>query len=76
MNDTNDKKIGRGGESYAAVVTVDPVVGQPLARVYKNEKVEWNPPHEGEVISEEKRKEILQNVVDAMRFRKFNVEMV
>ena len=59
-----------------AVVTVDPVVGQPLARVYKNEKVEWNPPHEGEVISEEKRKAILQNVVDAMRLRKFNVDMV
>ena len=59
-----------------AVVTVDPVVGQPLSRVYKNEKVEWKPPHEGEVISEEKRKAILQNVVDAMRFRKFNVDMV
>jgi hypothetical protein len=59
-----------------AVVTADPVIGQPLVRVYKDEKVEWKSPHESEVIPEEKRKEILQNVVDAMRFRKLKVEMV
>jgi hypothetical protein len=59
-----------------AVVTVDPVVGQPLSIVHKDEEVKWNPPHDAEVIPEEKRKQILQNVVDAMRFRRFRVEMV
>jgi hypothetical protein len=44
--------------------------------VHKDEEVKWNPPHDAEVIPEEKRKQILQNVVDAMRFRRFRVEMV
>jgi hypothetical protein len=59
-----------------AVVTVDPVVGQPLSIVHKDEDIKWNPPHHAEVITEEKRKQILQNVVDAMRFRRFRVELV
>ena len=64
----------REGDRIAAV-TVDPVVGQPLSIVH-GRGGQMESPHDAEVIPEEKRKQILQNVVDAMRFRRFRVEMV
>jgi len=59
-----------------ARIPVQPVMGKPLVNVYGNTAVEWKPPYASEVIAEEKRKEILKNIVDAMRFLKYNVELV
>jgi hypothetical protein len=47
-----------------------------LALISANAPVKWNPPYESELISEERRKEILDNVVAALRFRKVSVELV
>jgi hypothetical protein len=38
--------------------------------------VKWNPPHAFEVITEEKRIQILKHIIDAMQFRKYTVEVV
>ena len=63
-------------EKRIARVPVDRVLGEVTVNVYSNTPVEWKPPYVTEVISEVKRKEILTNVVDAMRFLKYNVELV
>jgi hypothetical protein len=60
----------------AAIVAVQPVIGQALVHIYKDTVVKWQSLHHTEIISEEKRKEILENVAAAMRFRKCPVEMV
>ncbi len=65
----------REGEKIA-VVPVEPVVGKPLVHVYRNTKIKWNPPHADELIPEDKRKEILENIAEAMRFRKYAVELI
>ena len=61
---------------HVARIPVQPVMGKPLVNVYANTPVEWKPPYSSEVIPEATRKEILKNVVDAMRFLKYNVELV
>ena len=60
----------------SAIVVVQPVIGQALVHIYKDTVIKWHSPYHTETISEEKRKEILENVAAAMRFRKFPVEMV
>ena len=60
----------------SATVPVQPVFGRGLVSVYMDTPIKWNPPHTDEIIPEEKRTEILKNIVDAMRFRKYNVEVV
>jgi hypothetical protein len=59
-----------------ATVPVQLVVGQALVHLHKDTVIKWNPPYDAELISEEKRKEILQNVAEAMRFRKCPTEIV
>ena len=59
-----------------ASVPVEPVIGKPLVHVYKNTEIKWNPPHSAELIPEDKRTEMLKNIVEAMRFRKYAVELV
>lgn len=59
-----------------AVVPVEPVIGRPLVNIYTNVEIRWNPPHADELISAEKKTEILQNIAEAMRFRKYNVDIV
>ena len=59
-----------------ARIPVQPVMGKPLVNVYANTAVEWKPPYASDVIPEAKRKEILKNIVDAMRFLKYNVDLV
>ncbi len=62
--------------NHIAVVPVAPVVGQALVQISKDSVIKWNPPYENEIISEEKRAEIIQNVAEAMRFREYPVEIV
>jgi hypothetical protein len=38
--------------------------------------IKWNPPHASDVIPEEKRTKTLKNIVDAMWFRKYAIEVV
>ena len=59
-----------------ATVPVQLVMGKALVNVYSNTSVEWKLPYAAELISEEKRKEILNNVVEALRFRNVPVELV
>jgi hypothetical protein len=59
-----------------AIVPVRLIIGEGQVHVYKDTIFKWNPPYDADNISEEKRKEILQNVVEAMRFRKFPAEIV
>ena len=63
-------------ENRIARVPVDRVLGEVTVNVYANTAVEWKPPYNTEVISEEKRMKILKNVVDAMRFLKISAELV
>ena len=59
-----------------AIVPVYLVIGKFLVHVHKDAFIKWNPPHSSEAITEDKRKEILQNIVDAMQFRKVPAEIV
>jgi hypothetical protein len=59
-----------------ARVPVEPVMGEPLVHVYKSTEVKWSPPYSDELISEDKRRTILESIVEAMRFRKYAVELV
>ena len=59
-----------------ARVPVQPIFGRGLVSVYMDTPIKWNPPHSSNSIPEEKRTEILKNIVDAMRFRKYTVEVV
>lgn len=59
-----------------ARIPVQPVMGKALVNVYENTPVKWKSPHAAEPISEDKRKEILANVIGAMRFLNYPVELV
>jgi hypothetical protein len=63
-------------EKRVAKIPVDRVLGEVTVNVYSNTIVVWKPPHSSEVVSEEKRMEILKNVVDAMRFLHYSAEFV
>lgn len=65
----------REGQRIARV-PVEPVIGKPLVHVYKNTEIKWSPPNSDELIAEDKRGEILANIVEAMKFRKYAVELV
>jgi hypothetical protein len=62
--------------NHVARVPVYPVIGESLVRVFEATPLAWNAPYSAETIREEKRQEILQGVVDALRFRRCRVEMV
>ena len=59
-----------------AIVPVDNDFIQRRAYLRKDTVIKWNPPYETEVIPEEKRQEILQNVFEALRFSGGPIEMV
>jgi len=58
------------------LVPVYHVFGKPEAYVKKDTVIRWKSPHSAEEIPEDKRKEILQNIVDAMQFRKYPAKIV
>jgi hypothetical protein len=58
-----------------ARVPIDNDFFQGRAYLCKETVVKWEPPHDNEVIVEEKRKEILQNVYEALRFCGGPIEM-
>ena len=59
-----------------ATVPVQPVFGRGLVSVYMDTPIKWSVPNTSSSITEEKRAEILKNIIDAMRFRKYTVEVV
>ena len=59
-----------------ATVPVHLVMGRFFVNVYSDTPVEWNPPHASQPVSEEKRIEILKNIVDALNFRKYPAELI
>jgi hypothetical protein len=63
-------------EKRIARVPVDRVLGEVTVNVYSNTPVEWKPPYNDDVISEEKRREILKNIVDAMCFLNYSAKFV
>ena len=74
-------RVFRGYVEYreghrVAKIPVQLVMGRFLVNVYANTAVEWKPPHASEVVPEEKRKKILNHVVDVLRFLKYPVELL
>jgi hypothetical protein len=65
----------REGDKVAKI-PVYRVIGMSAVRVHRDTIIKWNPPYSSEVILEDKRKQILQNIVDAMQFAKCTAEMV
>lgn len=65
----------REGQRIARI-PVERVLGEVTVNVYATTAVQWAPPYNSEVVSEEKKKEILNNVVDAMRFLNYSAEFV
>jgi len=59
-----------------STVPVQPVFGRAVVSVYMDTPVKWNAPHQFDDVSQEKRIQIIRNIVDAMRFRKYTVEEV
>ena len=58
-----------------AIVPVEPVFTEARAYLYKDTVIKWNPPYDTEVIPEEKRQKILQNVYETLRFNTCPIEM-
>lgn len=58
-----------------ARVPVQPIFSGAVG-VYMDTPIKWNPPYTSELISEEKRIKMLKNIVEALRFRKYTVEVV
>lgn len=44
--------------------------------VYRDTISRWNPPHDGEIISDANRERILQNIKDAFQFQGFEIEVI
>ena len=61
---------------HIAVIPVSPVMGEPLVRISEATPIIWKEPHSSETIEEQKRQKILQNIVDALKFRKCGYEIV
>lgn len=59
-----------------ATVPVHLLMGKFFVNVYADTPVEWKPPHASETVTEEKRMEILKNIVEALHFRKYPAELV
>jgi len=59
-----------------ARILVDRELGEVTVKVYADTKIEWKPPYTSEIISEAKRKEILNRVVAVLRFLNYSVEFV
>lgn len=71
--------LGRTGIEYrepGKVMFVDSEVLQKGIAVFKNTITRWNPPHEAEVITEDKRREIIQHIRDAVSFLDDFVEVI
>jgi hypothetical protein len=74
-------RVFRGFVEYregdrVAIIPVEPVIGTPLVRISESTRIKWREPHGSEPIPEERRQRILLNVIEALRFRKCNVEFV
>jgi hypothetical protein len=65
----------REGDRVARV-PVHLLMGKFFVNVYSDTPVEWNQPHRSEQVSETKRIEILTNIVEALRFRKYPAELI
>jgi RHS repeat-associated protein len=59
-----------------SIIPVYHVYGRPEAHIKRDTPITWKPPYSSEAIPEDKRKEILQNIVEAMRYRKYPAEIV
>lgn len=59
-----------------ATIPVDLGTGKTFVLLYANTSVKWHPPYTAELIPEERRKIILDNVVSALRFRNLSVDLV
>jgi len=59
-----------------ARIPAQPVMGKALINVYADTPITWNLPHGSDPVSETKRKEILNSIVDAMRFLNYPVEII
>jgi hypothetical protein len=60
---------------HTATIGVDSGA-EVLALISSKSPIRWKPPYATELVSEQKRKEILDNVVAALRFRKISVELI
>jgi|SRR5271169_2819206 len=61
---------------HIAIVHVHPVMGQSRLNVFEDTLVVWQQPPASELVTEEKRKQIIQNIVEALRFLKVPVVLV
>ncbi len=59
-----------------AVVPVEPVVGQPLVRVSYSTQFAWSAPHASDAMEERHRVDILNRIVEVLRFKNLRVEVV
>ena len=71
--------IGRGSLLYKQGSRIMKINSELLASnfgigIYKNSIQKWEPPFENEIISKEKRQQILNNIKDALAFKNINAE--
>ncbi len=59
-----------------AIITIYNDFTQARAFLRKDTVINWKSPHDSEVVPEEKRREILRNVFEALRFNTCPIEMV
>ena len=59
-----------------AIILIYNDFSQARAFLRRDTVISWKPPYDAEVVSEEKRQDVLQNVFEALRFNTCPIEMV
>jgi|SRR5206468_11708147 len=63
-------------DHHVAIIPVYPLVGQVMVHVLEATPIIWKEPYSSEPIDEERRRKILERIIEALRFRGCRVEMV
>jgi len=63
-------------DDHVAVIPVYPLIGQVMVHVLEATPIIWKEPYSSEPIEEQRRKKILERIIEALRFRGCRVELV
>ncbi|PYO56289.1 MAG: hypothetical protein DMD83_15165 [Candidatus Rokuibacteriota bacterium] len=63
-------------DDHVAVIPVYPLIGQVMVHVLDATPIIWKEPYSSEPIEEQRRKKILERIIEALRFRGCRVELV
>ena len=63
-------------QDHVATIPVNPLIGQLMVHVLETTPIVWNEPYSSEAIDEERRRKILDRIVEVLRFRGCTARLV